>query len=92
MENFAKHQTAFYSSISIKVGSAYGTRLIVINPLVTRLRIKPDSEATAIDESSGILAPVTEAVLGTGCFLFHTKRLPATLPPSTVMQHSLEAV
>ena len=91
MEYFAKHQAAHYSSIGIKVRSASRTRLIVIDPLVTRLSVKPDGEATAINESSGILAPVTEAVLGSGGFLFHTKRLPAGPLPSILMQQSYSA-
>jgi hypothetical protein len=88
MEDFAKHQTARYSSIGICVGPASGIRFIVIDPVVTRLRVKPDGEATAINESSGILAPVTEAVVGTGCLLFHTKRLPVSPLPSLLMQQS----
>ena len=51
--------------------------------------VKPDGEATPVNESGGILAPVTEAVLGSGCFLFHTKRLPVGPLPSTFMQQSL---
>jgi hypothetical protein len=88
MENFAEHQTAGYSSIGIQVGPASGIRLIVVNPLVTRSSVKPYGEATAINESGGILAPVTEAVLGSGRFLFHTKRLPAGPLPSTFLQQS----
>ena len=88
MENFAKHQAAHYSSISIQVGPASGIRLIVIDPLMARSDVKPNGEATAIDEGSGILAPVTEAVLGSGGFLFHTKRLPAGPLPSLLMQQS----
>jgi hypothetical protein len=88
MENFAKHQTTRYSSIGIQVGPASGISLTVIDPVLAGMGVKPDGEATAINESGGILAPVTEAVLGTGCFLFHTKRLPAGPLPSTVMQQS----
>ena len=88
MEDFAKHQAARYGSISIEVRSASGIRLIAIDPLVTGLNVKPDGEATAINESSGILLPVTEAVLGSGCFLFHTKRLPVSPLPSIFMQQS----
>ena len=89
MEDFTKHQTARYSSIGIEVGPAPGSRLIVINPLVRRLNVKPDGEATPVNESGGILLPVTEAVLGSGGFLFHTKRLPAGPLPSLLMQQSL---
>ena len=92
MKNFAKHQTADYGSIGIQVGPASGIRLIVIDPLMTRFNVKPDGKATPILESSGILAPVTEAVLGSGCFLFHTKRLPAGPLPSMFMQQSCDAV
>ena len=88
MEDFAKHQAARYSSIGIEVGPASGSRHIVIDPLVTGLNVKPDGEATPVNEGGGILLPVTEAVLGSGCFLFHTKRLPAGPLPSLLMQQS----
>ena len=88
MEDFAKHQAARYSSIGIEVGPASRTRLIVIDPVVTGLNVKPDGEATAINEGGGILLPVTEAVLGSGGFLFHTKRLPVSPLPSIFMQQS----
>ena len=88
MEDFAEHQTTRYSSTGIQVGPAPGIRLTVIDPVLAGMGVKPDGEATGINEGGGILAPVTEAVFGTGGFLFHTKRLPAALPPSTVMQQS----
>ena len=90
MEDIAKRQTARYSSISVEVGPASGSRLIVINPLVRRLNVKPDGEATPINEGGGILLPVTEAVLGSGGFLFHTKRLPAGPLPLLLMQQSYD--
>lgn len=49
----------------------------MIEPVDLGLSIKPDGEATAIDEGSVILFPVTGAVLGFGFLVLHKMRLPA---------------
>jgi hypothetical protein len=81
MKDLTKSQRAEYGSISIDARPTATRRCLVIDPGVAGTSIKPDREATAINEGGGILIPVTGAVLGFGIFVLHKIRLPDLLHP-----------
>ena len=90
--DFAHKQGAADGSISIDQGATAPGSLVRVEPAVNGVSIKPERDASSRDEGGGILAMVTDAVLGFGGLCHGRLSLSASLHPSTFMQQSRKAV
>ena len=81
MKDLTNNKAAKYSGISIKEGPAWSACRDRVNPVSTRVRVKPDGETSPPDKRGVILRPVTDAVSRFGGFVVHKMRLPDLLHP-----------